>query len=143
MNVDEFMKMNASEKSSRFSQLTPFREDILKLKNGGFTERKILEFLALNNVVVNQSTLHRFVKRQTENKPQKRAKKTVAPVANPELDTVSNSNNSASVSPGVASGGKSEPQKKERELVEFQGRTIDVNYKPSWVPNDINLKDLL
>jgi len=142
MNVDEFMKMNAAEKSSRFSQLTPFREDILKLKNEGFTERKILEFLALNNVVVNQSTLHRFVKRQTENKPQKRAKKTAAPAAKAESGTEPN-NNSASASPGVAAGGKSEPQKKERELVEFQGRTIDVNYKPSWVPNDINLKDLL
>lgn len=143
MNVDEFMKMNASEKSSRFSQLTPFREDILKLKNEGFTERKILEFLALNNVVVNQSTLHRFVKRQTENKPQKRAKKTEVPAAKVESDTEPNKKNPASVSPGAASVVPVEAARKERQLVEFQGRAIDVNYKPSWVPDDINLKDLL
>lgn len=134
MNVDEFIKMNVAERSSRLSQLAPFREDILKLKNEGFTEKKILEFLAINNVVVNQSTLHRFVKRQTENKSSKRSKKKTA---------LADNSDGSNISSGTTSGHESESQKKERQFVQFQGRTIDVNYKPSWVPDDINLKDLL
>ncbi|PJX22216.1 hypothetical protein CAP48_14885 [Advenella sp. S44] len=134
MNVDEFIKMNAAESSLRLSQLAPFREDILKLKNEGFTERKIVEFLALNNVVVNQSTLHRFVKRQTENKSPKKDKKKTAPAGNSDV---------LHVSRYATSTNQSEPQKKERQIIQFHGRTIDVSYKPSWVPDDINLKDLL
>ncbi|RZT91042.1 hypothetical protein EV681_4565 [Advenella incenata] len=114
MHVDEFIKMNASERSAKYSQLTPFRDAIIKLKNEGFSERKILEFLALNDVVVNQSTLHRFVKRHADNEPQKKSVNTVARQRQ---------------APGAES--KREPQK-----------PIDPA-KPSWVPDHINVDELL
>ena len=114
MHVDEFIKMNASERSAKYSQLTPFRDAIIKLKNEGFTERKILEFLALNNVVVNQSTLHRFVKRNADNEPQKKQ-----------------TNMSKRQRPVPAADASSEPRK-----------PVDPS-KPSWVPDHINVEELL
>jgi len=116
MHVDEFIKMNASERSAKYSQLTPFRDAIIKLKNEGFTERKILEFLAFNDVVVNQSTLHRFVKRHADSEPQKKRTNIGTrqrPTVPPAGDT------------------QTEPRK-----------PVDPS-KPSWVPDHINVDELL
>lgn len=115
MHVDEFIKMNASERSAKYSQLTPFRDAIIKLKNEGFTERKILEFLALNDVVVNQSTLHRFVKRNADNEPQKKQ----ADISKRQRPTV------------PVADAPSESRK-----------PVDSS-KPSWVPDHINVDELL
>ncbi|PJX19945.1 hypothetical protein CAP48_19750 (plasmid) [Advenella sp. S44] len=115
MHVDEFIKMNASERSAKHSQLTPFRDAIIKLKNEGFTERKILEFLALNNVVVNQSTLHRYMRRQADSQEQKKkATETVRQrQAAPNGDVPNKS-----------------------------PKAVD-STKPSWVPDHINVDELL
>lgn len=115
MHVDEFIKMNASERSAKYSQLTPFGDAIFKLKNEGFTERKILEFLALNKVVVNQSTLHRFIKRQSDSHP---PKKTAA----------------QTVRQGQTARTRNGPTESRK--------SIDPT-KPSWVPDHINVDELL
>ncbi len=144
MNVEEFIKANPVQGKLKVSRLSKQKENILRLKNEGYQEKKILEFLALNGVEVTQSTLNKFIRKHTVGEVAK-AKKT-----NKDSDFGSKSGssgkprsgNSAS-GPGTMQTGLTPAAEKKRELIEINGRIIDVNYKPSWVDDDINLKDLL
>ncbi len=68
INVENFMNQEGLPKT-RKSKLTPYKADIEKLKKAGYTEDSILKFLAMNGVTVGKTTLHLFIKRHIEIKP--------------------------------------------------------------------------
>lgn len=78
VTVDEFMgKVKVGRKGSK---LEPWLGDIKKLKEHGYTQKLILEFLQLNNVSISQTALNYFIKTRidknerdvgAENKPLK------------------------------------------------------------------------
>ncbi len=144
MNIEEFIKANPIQGKSKSSRLINQRENILRLKNDGYTERKILEFLALNNIEVTQSTLNKFIRKQIDDSVAQ-VKKTEEdsgtayqsdPLERPDCENSDAGNRVVQSKLAAVTG-------KKRELVEINGRVIDVNYKPPWVDDDINLKDLL
>ena len=61
----------AQEKAAgRVSVLEPWRDDVLYLKQHGYTQKQILDFLALNGVSVAQTTLNSFIRsRSVKEKP--------------------------------------------------------------------------
>lgn len=139
VDADEFMKTHSVRK--RVSILEPFRDEIFKLKNAGYSIRHIVEFLALNNVVISQNALNSFIKVRQKTEPTKGEK-----VSKPFKITDSSAKLSGKVLASESENSYPSPAidlEKKRELVEINGRIIDVNYKPSWVDEDINLKDLL
>ena len=64
ISAEEFMQQRQGRK--RVSKLEPFKADILKLKNNGFTQEQILEFLALNHVQVGLTTLNSFIRSRSD-----------------------------------------------------------------------------
>lgn len=67
ISATEFMQQKSAPKRSK---LAPFQDDILLLKQNGYTDMQVLEFLAMNGVKVAQSTLNQFVhsrKQQLQN----------------------------------------------------------------------------
>lgn len=64
ITVDEFMaQKKAAAKSSR---LDPWTDDILTLKDNGYTQKQILEFLEANGIKVSQMTLSVFIRSRQE-----------------------------------------------------------------------------
>ncbi len=68
ISAEEFMQQRQGRK--RVSKLEPFKADILKLKNNGFTQEQILEFLALNHVQVGLTTLNSFIRSRANQRPE-------------------------------------------------------------------------
>lgn len=65
ITLEAFMAQQPSH--AKVSKLEPWREDILTLKNNGYTQKQILEYLDLNGIKVSQTTLNSFIKvRQRE-----------------------------------------------------------------------------
>ena len=65
ITLEAFMAQQPSH--TRVSKLEPWREDILTLKNNGYTQKQILEYLDLNGIKVSQTALNSFIKiRQRE-----------------------------------------------------------------------------
>jgi hypothetical protein len=52
---------------TKVSKLEPWREDILTLKNNGYTQKQILEYLNLNGIKVSQTALNSFIKVRQRN----------------------------------------------------------------------------
>ncbi|WP_434779069.1 hypothetical protein [Neisseria sp. Ec49-e6-T10] len=67
ISLEEFM---ASEKPKRRSKLDPFKDDILALKQNGYSERSIVKYLELNGLIVSQRTVNQFI---LNNKPEEKA----------------------------------------------------------------------
>lgn len=64
ITVDEFMtQRKAAAKSSR---LDPWADDIFTLKDNGYTQKQILEFLEANGIKVSQMTLSVFIRSRQE-----------------------------------------------------------------------------
>ncbi len=63
ISLDEFM---ATEKPKRRSKLEPFKNDILTLKNEGYSEASIVKYLAMNNITVSQRTVNIFIHKNRE-----------------------------------------------------------------------------
>lgn len=63
-DLDDFIKMHADKLSSRKrSVLEPYKDEILKMKQLGFTEKLILQFLfEKKKVTVSQQALNRFIR---------------------------------------------------------------------------------
>ena len=139
IDANEFMKTHPVRK--RASILEPFKDEILKLKRAGYSIRQIVEFLELNNVTISSNALNSFVKTRQKIEPQK-GKWDRGSTTKADSSSKSNSETLASKSVDLQARSVDTPEKK-RELFQINGRVIDVNYKPSWVDEDINLKDLL
>lgn len=61
VSVQDFI--NANPIAQGQSKLTPFKDDILFLKNQGYTGKQILEFLAQNDVVISPNALNVFIRK--------------------------------------------------------------------------------
>lgn len=73
LTVQEFMNQNP--KKGRSSKLEPYKDDIFLLKNSGYSQPQILNFLQQNGVEVGLTTLKSFIKNRTsENEPVSRRK---------------------------------------------------------------------
>lgn len=55
----EFMEQESG--AGRVSKLEPFKDDILLLRNNGYTQKQIVVFLAMNGVEVSQKTVSLFL----------------------------------------------------------------------------------
>lgn len=73
MDIEEFQKKN--KPIGRRSRLEPFREGILELKNNGYANFQIAEWLALNGINVSQQTVRQFIKTQKEEKEKEKNQK--------------------------------------------------------------------
>lgn len=60
VTVDEFM--DKAKVGRKGSKLDPWLNDIKKLKEHGYTQKLILEFLQLNNVSISLTALNYFIK---------------------------------------------------------------------------------
>lgn len=63
ISAAEFMQQHAAPERSK---LAPFRDDILLLKENGYTDNQVLDFLTANGVRVAQSTLNQFIKKKRQ-----------------------------------------------------------------------------
>lgn len=136
----EFMKNHAARK--RVSVLEPFLAEILELKNAGYSIPQIIEFLVVNDIRVSNTALISFIKVRTRTTSVESDKndKPVAKRAGKFVTADDRRNGfDAKIKGQVPSG----PKKNEQKLVEKSGQVIDVNYKPGWVDDDINLADLI
>lgn len=118
MDINEFIKMNSAEKSSRPSVLKPYQDDIFRLKDEGFSGSKILEYLTLNGVKVTLTSLNRYIQR---NYPAHTGKGKVANAQSAVAKKLVKSD-----PPPAAPAAKSD----------------DPN-KPSWVPDHIDIDALM
>lgn len=57
-SLEEFM---ATEKPKRCSKLEPFKDDILTLKQNGYSELSIVKYLGSNGLTVSQRTVNQFI----------------------------------------------------------------------------------
>jgi len=64
VDIKEFQKKN--KPVGRKSRLEPFRAGILELKNHGYANFQIAEWLALNGINVSQQTVRQFIKTNKE-----------------------------------------------------------------------------
>ena len=67
MNITDFMRAN-KPLERKPSVLMPYLKDILVAKDNGYTNSKIVRWLALNEVTVSRQALAAFIKRQTKAK---------------------------------------------------------------------------
>lgn len=76
-DLDDFVREQGTSLKVRRSVLEPFKEEILALKNLGYSETAILKFLAdKKQIKVAQQTLNRFI-RSRQNHPTSVAPKSV------------------------------------------------------------------
>ena len=134
----EFMQNHPPRKN--VSILEPLRAEIIELKNAGYSVPQIIEFLAINDISVSKTALISFLKirmRSTSLTPDENDESAVKVVD--EAMTVGDRRKSV----GEKAKERMPSKRYKQELVQKNGRVIDVNYKPSWVDDDINLADLI
>lgn len=136
----EFMQNNPARK--RVSILEPFRTEILKLKDAGYSVPQILEFLKVNNIEVSKTALISFINVRTKLLSAASHKTINSRAIRINSSATTNSKSQVPAAKEVQNSSM-KPEKHNQQLVEKNGRVIDVNYKPSWVDDDINLKDLI
>lgn len=68
MDVDEFAKK--VKPKAKKSQMEPFRAQILDLKNRGYADDQVKEWLALNGLVVSRQAVQQFVKKEAKTAPE-------------------------------------------------------------------------
>src|SRR5690606_8899559 len=134
----EFMQNHPPRKN--VSILEPLRAEIIELKNAGYSVPQIIEFLAINDISVSKTALISFLKirmRSTSLTPDENDESAVKVVD--EAMTVGDRRKSV----GEKAKERMSSKRYKQKLVQKNGRVIDVNYKPSWVDDDINLADLI
>ena len=134
----EFMKNHPPRKN--VSILEPLRADIIELKNAGYSMPQIIEFLAANDIRVSKTALISFLKvrmRSTHLTPDEKTKPANLVVV--EATEVSDRRKGF----GEKTKEQASTERNERKLVKKNGRVIDVNYKPGWVDDDIDLAELI
>ena len=136
----EFMQNNPVRK--RVSVLEPFRTEILKLKDAGYSVPQILEFLKVNNIEVSKTALISFINVRTKSLSAV-SHKNINSGATKVNSRATTNNKPQALAADKVQNSSMKPEKYNPQLVEKNGHVIDVNYKPSWVDDDINLKDLI
>lgn len=138
ISASEFMQNHPPRKN--MSILEPLRAEIMELKNAGYSIPQIIEFLAVNEIKISKTALISFLKvrmRSTSLTPEEKNK--------PENNLVFEAAEVSDRRKGFVEKTKDQApsERNERKLVKKNGRVIDVNYKPSWVDDDINLAELI
>lgn len=62
VSLQDFIARN-HQKKGRTSKLTPFKDDILFLKQSGYSQQQILDFLSQNGLTVGMTTLNSFIRK--------------------------------------------------------------------------------
>ena len=85
MDVEDFTRQFTPRKNG--SQLLPFRKEIRDLKNQGYSDEKIREWLAQNSVTVSRENVRKFIKRHLPNlKQEQQTLPSVTPPPTVEYD---------------------------------------------------------
>lgn len=64
ISVENFMKRE--QEKGRSSKLEPFKKDILALKQNGFSQKQIQQFLAENGLTVGLTTINWFLRTRSK-----------------------------------------------------------------------------
>lgn len=138
ISASEFMQNHPPRKN--VSILEPLRVEIIELKNAGYSIPQIIEFLAINDIRVSKTALISFldvrmgsitVPSEERNKPEDKVISEAAEVSDRRKGNAEKTQ------------GQISTVRNEQKLVKKNGRVIDVNYKPSWVDDDIDLAELI
>ena len=123
-DLEDFIKSYENKLSpGKRSVLEPYKDEILKMKQLGFTEKLILQFLAeKKNVRVSQQALNRFIRSRLQKMNLGAEKK---------VEESQNDNKLINLKSPV-----SEPEKQKETLAQF----IFIRFKFDW-QNPINPKD--
>lgn len=62
VSLQDFIARN-HQKKGRTSKLMPFKDDILFLKQSGYSQQQILDFLSQNGLTVGMTTLNSFIRK--------------------------------------------------------------------------------
>jgi hypothetical protein len=62
MDADEFLKQ--VHPAAKRSRLAPFHDDIIKLRDRGYTLQQICDFLKLNNINISLAGLSKYLKKE-------------------------------------------------------------------------------
>lgn len=96
ISVQDFIAQN-HQKKGRVSKLMPFKDDILFLKQNGYSQQQILDFLSQNGLTVGMTTLNFFIRKHNGTSSNVR---TAAPKPKqPETAPASQDNTAASPTP--------------------------------------------
>jgi hypothetical protein len=148
ITVDEFMtQRKAAAKSSR---LDPWADDIFTLKDNGYTQKQILEFLEANGIKVSQMTLSVFIRSRQEKqdgssislqekKPAGRRRKG----GQKQQIDVPPSEQDEHKSEKMETGAMSEDEPKEAERIRKLDDVHVGNRKFEWPAKDVDVKDLI
>lgn len=107
VSVKDFI--SRQEENGRRSKLEPFKSDILLLKQKGFSQKQIQQFLKENGLEVGLTTINWFVKTRsrTEQSNQPEKSKTEAQKPSPSLNHLKNNERQKTENPDQTSSGKS------------------------------------
>lgn len=107
ISVEKFI--TEQEEKGRRSKLEPFKSDILLLKQKGFSQKQIQQFLKENGLEVGLTTINWFVKTRsrTEQSNQPEKSKTEAQKPSPSLNHLKNNERQKTENPDQTSSGKS------------------------------------
>ncbi|WP_193090715.1 hypothetical protein [Advenella sp. FME57] len=132
------MKNHPARKNLSILEL--LREDIIELKNAGYSVPQIIEVLAVNDIRVSKTALISFLQvRMRSSSPTLEYENKPASMVGFEVSVVSDRRTSCCEK--TKEQVPSEMNK--RKLVKKIDRVIDVNSKPSWIDDDINLAELI
>ncbi len=148
IKVDEFMaQRKAAAKSSR---LDPWADDIFTLKDNGYTQKQILEFLEANGIKVSQMTLSVFIRSRQEKQygdstplqEKKTAGRQRKGSQKRQIDApLSEQNGHESEKPEIAT--MPEDKQKETERIRKLDDVHVGNRKFEWPAKDVDVKDLI
>lgn len=107
VSVKDFI--SRQEENGRRSKLEPFKSDILLLKQKGFSQKQIQQFLKENGLEVGLTTINWFVKTRsrTEQSNQPEKSKTEAQKPSPSLNHLKKNERQKTENPDQTSSGKS------------------------------------
>lgn len=107
ISVEKFI--TEQEENGRRSKLEPFKSDILLLKQKGFSQKQIQQFLKENGLEVGLTTINWFVKTRlrTEQSNQPENSKTEAQKPSSSLNHLKENEHQKTENPDQSSSGKS------------------------------------
>lgn len=141
----EFMEQETG--AGRVSKLEPFKDDIILLRNNGYTQKQIVVFLAMNGVEVSQKTVSLFLARhdreghqpkETDKAPAASEKRTV--LANDAEAMLPQTLHSSEVQ--AETGELSEEERKEAERIRKLHKVRIGKNQFTWPPPEMDREEL-
>ena len=141
----EFMEQETG--AGRVSKLEPFKDDIILLRNNGYTQKQIVVFLAMNGVEVSQKTVSLFLAKhdreghqpkETDKAPATSEKRTV--LANDAEVMLPQTLHSSEVQ--AETGELSEEERKEAERIRKLHKVRIGKNQFTWPPPEMDREEL-